>query len=349
MGLTSLSYPVEWWGVKRLREGAIMEASEPVELLLTTGDAAIDRILRGIVTLFEVSLPGRVRGYYLLGSYADGTAVAISDIDLIALAAGALDDGERALAARLVEGCALLSPTRLDITICDEASIGGNAVLLRFDGRLLYGVDTRASLALPSLADYTRDTLDAARHFIAHILRGVERLEYPLSYPDPEGEFYGYDTIHIPEWYPAETERGVKELVTTATRIARAQLALQAGRYAGSKGGSAADYNQHIHDAWSDLPQALYTQGKLRWGYAVPAEADERRALRALCKRMLGFENDFLARYRDYLLALLRSADLANRAHARQQLREVAYPDDAELRAALATGDSDNEGAPRRQ
>lgn len=326
-----------------------MEASESVDLLLTTGDATIDRILRGIVTLFEASLPRRMRGYYLLGSYADGTAVAISDIDLIALARGALDDGERALAARLAEGCALLSPTRLDITICDEASIGGEAVLLRFDGRLLYGADTRASLALPPLDIYTRDTLDAARFFIAHILRGVERLEYPLRYPDPAGEFFGYDTIHIAEWYPSGMERGVKELVTTATRIARAQLALRAGRYAGSKGGSAADYRQHIHDAWSDLPQALYTQGKLGWGYAVPAEADERRALRALCERMLGFENDFLARYRDYLLALLRSADPADRAHARQRLREVNYPNDAELRAALAVGNANNESAPRRQ
>ncbi|MGH2505001.1 MAG: hypothetical protein ACRDID_21020, partial [Ktedonobacterales bacterium] len=201
----------------------------PIALALTTGDVVIDRILQGIVTLFEASLPGRVRGYYLLGSYADGTAVAISDIDLIALVAGALDASERALAARLVEGCALLSPTRLDIVICDEASSeassGGEVVLLRFDGRLLYGADTRASLALPPLPVYTRETLAAARYFIAHILRGVERLEYPLDYPDPAGEFYGYDTIHIPEWYPPGTKRGVKELVTAATRIARAQLA----------------------------------------------------------------------------------------------------------------------------
>lgn len=39
---------------------------------------------------------------------------------------------------------------------------------------------------------------------------------------------------------------------------------------------------------------------------------------------------------RDYLLGLLRSGDADDRAHARQQLRAVSYPDDAELRAALA-------------
>lgn len=320
-----------------------MSDGAAITLTLTTGDAAIDRILRGIVTLFEASLPGRVRGYYLLGSYADGTAVAISDIDLIVLCAGALEADERALAERLVEGCALLSPTRLDIVIRDEASIeasrSGEVVLLRFDGRLLYGADTRASLALPPLSDYTRETLAAARHFIAHILRGVERLEYPLTYPDPEGEFYGYDAIHIPEWYPPGTQRGVKELVTTATRIARAQLALQAGRYAGSKGGSAAAYGEYLHDAWSDLPQTLYEQGKLRWGYAIPTAAEDRRVLQSLCARMLSFENDLLARYRDELLALLRSGDAGARAHAREQLRAVHYRDDAELHAALAAAE----------
>lgn len=324
---------------KEARMGAMSDGAA-ITLAMATGDAAVDRILRGIVTLFEASLPGRVRGYYLLGSYADGTAVAISDIDLIALCAGALDASERALAARLVEGCALLSPTRLDITICDETSIeassGGETVLLRFDGHLLYGADTRASLSLPPLPVYTRETLAAARYFIADILRGVERLAYPLEYPDPEGEFYGYDAIHIPEWYAPGTQRGVKELVTTATRIARAQLALQAGRYAGSKGGSAAAYSEYVHDAWSDLPQTLYEQGKLRWGYAVPTAAKDRRALRSLCARMLGFENDLLARYRDELLALLRSGDAGDRAHAREQLRSLRYPGDAELHAALA-------------
>ncbi len=321
-----------------------MDTLEPVELLASTGDAAIDRIIRGIVTIFEASLPARVRGYYLLGSYAAGAAVAISDIDLLPLFAETLDTHERAQAERLAQACALLSPTRLDIILRDEATIAQDVVLLKHGGQLVYGADTRASLPLPPLADYTRETLDAARYFMSRILRGAERLTYPLAYPDPTGEFYGYDTIRIPEWYPPETQRGVKELVTTATRMARASLALRAGRYTGSKGGSAADYCAYIGDEWSDLLAAIYANGKLRWGYAVPAAPDERRLLRDLCGQMLAFENDFLARYRVYLLGLLRIGDASERVHARQKLAEVSYPDD-EVRAALQADAANDEAA----
>lgn len=307
---------------------------EPITLLASPGVEEIDRILCGIVTIFEASFPGRVRGYYLLGSYADGGAVAISDIDLLLLFAGALTADERAGAVALVEGCALLSATRLDIVICDEATIASEVVLLQRGGLLIYGADTRAQLPLPPLDIYTRETMDAARHFITCVLRGADRLIYPLAYPDPAGEFFGYDTLRIPEWYPPGTERGVKELVTTATRIARASLALRAGRYAGSKGGSVTAYGEYIGDEWADLLAALYNNGKLRWGYAVPTNAEERRLLRDLCRRMLAFENDFLARYRGYLLGLLRTGDAAERAHARQKLREVIFSD-AEAHAAL--------------
>lgn len=303
-------------------------------LLTSSGDETIDRILRGLITAFEASFPDRVRGYYLLGSYADGVAVAISDIDLLLLFSGALRESERARAERLAEGCALLCPTRLDILLRDEVTIASEVVLLRYGGALLSGVDTRASLPLPTLADYTRETLDAARYFMARVLRGSEPLAYPLTYPDPTGEFYGYDTVHIPEWYPPGTERGVKELVTTATRLARASLALHAGHYAGSKGGSVAAYRDAIGDEWSDLLDALYTNGKLRWGYAIPTNPADRRLLRDLCHRMLAFENDFLARYRIYLLNLLRTGDGEQQAHARKKLAEVIFPDD-ETRAAL--------------
>ena len=318
--------------IERRTESSAGDSS--VDLLAATGIAAIDRIIRGIVTLFEASFAGRVRGYYLLGSYADGSAVAISDVDLILLFADALTPAERARALRLIDGCALLSPTRLDITLADEATITSEVVLLR-DGLLVYGADTRASLPLPPLVDYTRETLDAARHFVRRILRGVERLDYPLAYPDPTGEFFGYDTIRIPEWYPPETQRGLKELVTTVTRMARASLALRAGRYSGSKGGSAAAYRDAIGDEWSDLVEGIYTNGKLRWGYAVPTAPEERRVLRDLCRQMLAFENAFLARYRAYLLDLLRSDDAHERAYARATLRDAVRYSDHEVRDAL--------------
>ncbi|HEX8730918.1 MAG TPA: nucleotidyltransferase domain-containing protein [Ktedonobacterales bacterium] len=61
-----------------------------------TGIDAIDRIIRGVVMAFAASLPGRSRGAYLLGSYAEGGVVAMSDIDLLLLFSGALAEEERA-------------------------------------------------------------------------------------------------------------------------------------------------------------------------------------------------------------------------------------------------------------
>lgn len=291
-----------------------------------TGIDAIDRIIRGVVMAFAASLPERMRGAYLLGSYADGGAVAMSDIDLLLLFSGALTEEERARAQSTAEACALLSPVRLDLIICDEASISGEVVPLRYGGRLVAGEDTRAALPLPPLPIYTRETLGAARFFMTVILRGQDHLTYPLAYPEPDGEFFGYDTVRVPEWYPPGTERGVKELVTTATRMARALLALEAGRYCGSKGGSVAAYREAIGGEWGDLLADLYANGKLRWGYSIPTPPDERRLLRDLCARMLAFEHHFLARYHTYLLELLRAGDAAEQAHARATLTLIHFP-----------------------
>ena len=44
-------------------------------LCATTGVAAVDQIIRGVIGLVELAFPARVRGYYIQGGYADGSAV----------------------------------------------------------------------------------------------------------------------------------------------------------------------------------------------------------------------------------------------------------------------------------
>ena len=51
-------------------------------LCATTGVAAVDQIIRGVIGLVELAFPARVRGYYIQGGYADGSAVPASDIDM---------------------------------------------------------------------------------------------------------------------------------------------------------------------------------------------------------------------------------------------------------------------------
>lgn len=53
-----------------------------ISLLHSTNHQKVDQILQGIISLYEMVFPGRIRGYYLVGSYADGSATPTSDIDL---------------------------------------------------------------------------------------------------------------------------------------------------------------------------------------------------------------------------------------------------------------------------
>ena len=61
----------------------------------STGSVQADHILRDVVALIEARWPERVRGYYLVGSYATGEAPPSSDIDLIVLLKHELEPGER--------------------------------------------------------------------------------------------------------------------------------------------------------------------------------------------------------------------------------------------------------------
>lgn len=50
-----------------------------ISLINSTGNRQVDDILRGIVGLFEMAFPNRIRGYYLCGSYIDGSAIPCED------------------------------------------------------------------------------------------------------------------------------------------------------------------------------------------------------------------------------------------------------------------------------
>lgn len=323
-----------------------MDSADPLALRVSSGDAQVDDILRGIVRAYEAVFPGRVRGYYLLGSYADGDAVEISDIDLMLLFRGTLDDAERARGKELERDVGSRDPVRLDLWLAGEdgqareaarrqpdgalplyiETVRG-AVALKLGGVCVYGEDVRERVALPPLAVYTRDAMDGGAFFLRWVLRRAEQLRFPLEYPDLGGAFYGYDTVRVTEWYPPDTAHGIKELVTSTTRCATALVALAAGRYVGTKGGAITGYREHIGGERADYLEELYTSGKHRWRYRVPDAPAERERLRALCARTLDFERHFFAVFREYLLAAARSADEDARRFAAEQLATVLYTD----------------------
>jgi hypothetical protein len=179
--------------------------------------------------------------------------------------------------------------------------------------------------------------------YFFRLIRNIEALIYPLQYPEPQGEFYGYDRKSIPPWYLATIERGTKELVASICWAATAIVALQTGRYIGKKADGIKAYEELIGGEWAMLVRDIYQKCKLQWKYLVPEDEDNRSLLRNLCQQTPAFENHYLAIYKKYLLAQLHCEHEADKLFAIKRLGEVIYPDEEILSTLHTFEKSDNE------
>jgi hypothetical protein len=293
----------------------------------TTGNQHVDDILRGLISLYELLFPKRIRGYYLFGSYSDASAGAISDIDMSILFKDRFGDAtEENKAYGLRDACALLCPIRLDLPISSEEQLQPEDVRLKLASVLLYGEDIRDTLALPTPAVYSRYITEWPLHFMKR-LHEAKVLRYPLSYPQPDAEFYGYTQIRIPQWYPSSMHVGIKELVACVCWAATALLALQTGHPVGKKADAVKMYAELIADEWAEFIQTIYGKCAQQWSYHVPENPDDRLLLKDLCRQMVSFENHFLCVYKVYLLQQLQGNDHDALLFATTRLQEVIYPD----------------------
>jgi hypothetical protein len=271
------------------------------------GDEQVGELLRALAGRLEAALPGRLRSAYLLGSYAAGDAVALSDLDCAFIFRGELGPAGVETAQRVVGALGEQSAVRLDPLWLDEARLATlhsvHLAGLKLGSRHFFGEDVRDELALPPIERYTAELGAGAAHFLTRVLRDAADAAFPLDYPDPAGEFFGYDRVRIAAWYPPGTARGLKELVAAASRIASGLLAIQRGRIVAGKADSLGRFQAEIGGEWADYLAALAENGRGRWGYHVPAVAREQALLHELCRRMLAFENHFLGRYREYRAA----------------------------------------------
>ena len=300
-------------------------STNELELRFFTGRDEIDDFVRRVIGEYEKTFPDRVRAYYVIGSYADGSATGISDLDLVVLFKGTRSDEERRTAGRLDDELASACPVRLDLTTSGEDDATWEKHHVKRGSQFLCGQDIRSRLPEPPLdpAD-VRESFHCAQGYL-QFLRGGAPLAYPLTYPDPAGEFFGYDAIREPSWYPAGTAQGLRELVNAVTLAAAALLPPEAGRRSATKGQTVALYSECVGGRWARYVELLYQEAKIRWGYLVPEHPDERRLLRELCEQTLGFENHFFEEYRTLLSNLLRSGMPESVRFAEDRLREVQH------------------------
>lgn len=318
----------------------------------TTSTEALDTLLEHLITHFEQSFPARIRSYYLGGSSSDGTSAGYdqspnsSDVDLFVIFRGTITEDESATFRRFVAECQRTGPIQIDAQAYSEddllrrpgPKIGFLNVLIREASLLLYGDDIRADLPPVQFSHYVLDVI-ASGVFHMGIPRQRERLAYPLvtplvfplAYPDPTGEFYGYDVVPT----RPDAPRGTRVLVAFTTWIATFILALEAGRFAAQKSQCIRLCKELLpHDERAQLAITIYELCKSNWRYALPEHAADCERLHELCQNVLSLENEYLRLVHDYLLAQLQQGDVHGKRMAKRILQSVVYQDE-EMSALL--------------
>ena len=308
-----------------------------IVLSASTGSATIDDTLRGVVGIFELVFSTRIRSYYVEGSYADGTEVATSDLDLTVVFTDRFrDDIERDTAAQVVAYCTALSGLELDIELTDDEQLAeGVYPSLKMGSRCVYGEDRREQLRLLALDAWTRERMHAAYWLLVTVFHRPRSVRYPLTYPDPAGRFYGYDHRMVRSATGAAVN-STRDLIRVTGWIATAFLAHRGGVYVARKSDCHRAYRRHINDAWASLLEDLYQRCRSEWGYRIPTGASEQQMLRELCERTLQFENHFLTVYKNYLLTELHSGNEVAQGRALWVLSHIIYHDEDVRRAVQA-------------
>ena len=306
-------------------------------MLLSSGQERVDQVLQAIIRRFETAFPGRVSGYYVEGSYANGTGIATSDLDLSIIFRGQFaDEAERARAAEIVQQCASESPVEFDASVMDEASLSkGASPHFKLGSALVYGEDIRDQIPLVPIEIWTRDRMHAAYWLMVNVFNRPKVVRLPLGFPDPDDAWLGYASRKVRLLDGTEAP-STRNLIRSTNWAATALLALRAKRYITSKRECHTIYRAVINDEWAGLFEDIYCYCREQWQYLLPQAAEDRQRLRAMCERTLAFENHFLSVYKKYLLAQLSSTDEASITHALWVLGQITY-DDTEVLSAVQT------------
>ena len=298
-----------------------------------TRNNLVDAILQSIVESFEAKFPQRIRAYYVQGSYADASSVTTSDLDVLLVYKERFEDDEAQKAEKLAGLCEAESSVELDIEWVDEQSLAnGVSPTLKLGSSLIYGEDIRDTLLLISVEEWTRDRMHSSLWRTVHICNRPSIIHYPLTYPDPRGEFYGYDArmLRLPNGQEVPCTRDLIRLVGWS---ATAMIAFKAGKYVARKGECHKMYQACFNDEWGQLLQDIYEFCRGEWNYLIPDNLEERERLRIMCERTLGFENHFLLVYKKFVLSELRGADMRGVLEALSVLQRIVYQDEEILTA----------------
>jgi hypothetical protein len=116
----------------------------------------VDDVIAQVIALYKDTFPSRPISFYLTGSYADGTANDLSDIDLIAATVGWTPDDRDLAQERAIFSLLPTSP-RVDVALIAERTLPAShvGVNVKLSSRHISGEDIRHRLDLPPLGQYS--------------------------------------------------------------------------------------------------------------------------------------------------------------------------------------------------
>lgn len=300
----------------------------PLRLLKSANNVGAERVLQELIATFEATFPSRIRGYFLEGSYADQSALATSDIDLIILFKDAFaNDAERDRAAQLAENIDNDSHWELDISLLEEQKLTtGVPPSLKPGGVLLFGEPVPEHLPLITASEWGRERMHAAYWLMTKVFGRPNIVTLPRDYPQPQAEFYGYTerTIRLAD---GGQEPSTRDLVRVMGWAGTALVARLGQQIVVRKKECHVYYRKYVDDEWATLFEQLYEKCRMAWQYRIPAAPAARNELRHICRQALRFENHFLNIYKPFLLAELRSAPTPARVRALWVQERIPFAD----------------------
>ena len=253
-------------------------------------DRRVDEVRDGLLAAF----PGEIRSLYLLGSRALGRQIKTSDIDLAIVFQGGADAGTRRAVAEWLGRARGEGGPPLDAAVLEERELRPRRPALPADRPAAVGPDVLKDRPLKPAAEVTAYYAHLAAYFIWAVRGRPAALHHPLAYPEPGGEFLGYERYGI-RTGDNQYAPGFSQLVNCVSCVATFRLAHLAGDFFPNKSMMVAAYTRCFPaDPWLELVAGVYELGRTRWQGRIPPDPADRRRLAELCGQVLPFENEGL-------------------------------------------------------
>ncbi len=278
-----------------------------VQLKYSTNNKDINRIITNVVSVFQKIFTEFNHSYYLVGSSIENTRTRQSDVDIVITFKTKVGKEEENLVRKVLSSINQTESLRIDIRILyidnHLLSIPPNIKA----GKLLYGQDMLKDIPVQSIENTRRGSIRQT-FFLQKILRrNNPLLSFPLSYPTPHGEFFGYEKMGILK-KDSSFSSGFRTLISMASMMSTSMITMKIQKAPLNKRESFTLHKEFINNQWSNLLIDLYDICVIKHHYEIPENYTDRKKISFYCKNILVIENNFLDESRKYLLLDLKSS-----------------------------------------